>query len=146
MLIIRQVRLYKQVKNDLFNWSQLMNIVSSVVIAGSIILLAFVTSSMAVMSYPFLMTAAVNKKTESRFLPNNENKSVLYISIINALSILVALSIGAMGIGLRRLRKKREIDFAIKVERLIMVSMFITNISLALICFIGCLCYIKEIE
>jgi hypothetical protein len=146
LLIIRQVRLFKQVKNDLFNWSQLMNIVSSVVIAGSIILLLFVTFSMAVMSYPFLMTAAVNKKTESRFLPNNENKSVLYISIINALSILVALSIGAMGIGLRRLRKKREIDFAIKVERLIMVSMFITNISLALICTIGCLCYIKEIE
>ena len=60
LLMVRQVRLYKQVKNDLFNWGQLLTIVSNFILMCSFILLGFIILSMALNAYPFIMTTSIN--------------------------------------------------------------------------------------
>ena len=79
LLLITQVRLYKQVKNDLFNWSQLINIISSVIITGTSVFLIFIILSISTQNYPFVMTIAVSKETENRYERIKGNYSLLYI-------------------------------------------------------------------
>ena len=57
---VSQVRLYKQVKNDLFNWGQLLSIVSDFILVISFILLGFIVLSMFLNSYPFVLSTAIN--------------------------------------------------------------------------------------
>lgn len=79
LLLVTQVRLYKQVKNDLFNWSQLINIISSVIITGTSVFLIFIILSISTQNYPFVMTIAVSKETENRYERIKGNYSLLYI-------------------------------------------------------------------
>lgn len=66
---VSQVRLYKQVKNDLFNWGQLLSIVSDFILVISFILLGFIVLSMALNSYPFILSTAINQSNSRRFFP-----------------------------------------------------------------------------
>jgi hypothetical protein len=112
LLMVRQVRLYKQVKNDLFNWGQLLTIVSNFVLVCSFIFLAFVILSMATDNYPFIMTISVNKDIQARFDPHSSNGTAPYCWAIHILSFIIAGICLAIGIAARLLRKKRRIEFS----------------------------------
>jgi len=101
LLLVSQVRLYKQVKNDLFNWSQLLNIISSIIIAGTSVFLIFIILSIATLNYPFMMSIAVSKETENRYERIVGNYSILYIQLINILSVIITLMILAIGFALK---------------------------------------------
>jgi len=101
LLVVTQVRLYKQVKNDLFNWSQLLNIVSSIMITGTSVFLIFIILSIGTLNYPFVMSIAVSKETENRYESIKGNYSLLYIQLINLLSVLITLIIIGIGFALR---------------------------------------------
>ena len=101
LLVVTQVRLYKQVKNDLFNWSQLLNIVSSIMITGTSVFLIFIILSIATLNYPFVMSIAVSKETENRYESIKGNYSLLYIQLINMLSVLITFLILGIGFALR---------------------------------------------
>ena len=146
LLVVRQVRLYKQVKNDLFNWGQLLTIVSNFIVLCSCIFLAFIVSSMALRSYPFLMTPAVSKKTENRFHPISGNNTLLYSWLIHFLSLVILGIMLTIGIFLSRLRQKRQINFALFIEKLIFSCIVVINVSLIGVCVIGNIFYIKAID
>jgi large-conductance mechanosensitive channel len=51
--------MYKEVKNDLFNWGQLLTIVSDFVVVISFIVFVFIALSMILNSYPFVMALVI---------------------------------------------------------------------------------------
>ena len=102
--MVRQVRLYKQVKNDLFSWGQLLTIVSDFIIACSFVFLGFAILSIGLSSYPFIMTFSSNKDIEIRFMPTSANGSLAFAWIIHFLSIFVAIDFLCIGIFARLLR------------------------------------------
>lgn len=112
LLMVRQVRLYKQVKNDLFNWGQLLTIVSNFIMVCSFILLAFIILSMSTDNYPFIMTPSVNVDIQTRFDPHFSNGTAIFCWAIHILSFTIAAVCLAIGIMARLLRKKRRIEYA----------------------------------
>ena len=134
---VSQVRLYKQVKNDLFNWGQLLTIVSDFIMVISFITLGFILISMALNSYPFIISTVINQSNARRFFPTKENSSNTYcwlLHILSLITVLMCLSFGVMG---KLLQQKRRIDYAIKLERISIVSIFIFNICFILIMVFG---------
>jgi large-conductance mechanosensitive channel len=51
--------MYKEVKNDLFNWGQLLNIISNFIMVIAFIIFVFITLSMALNSYPFILSTVI---------------------------------------------------------------------------------------
>jgi len=56
---VKQVRMYKEVKNDLFNWGQLLNIISNFIMVIAFIIFVFIILSMALNSYPFILSTVI---------------------------------------------------------------------------------------
>jgi large-conductance mechanosensitive channel len=54
--------MYKEVKNDLFNWGQLLTIVSDFLVVISFIILVFIVLAMSLNSYPFLMSSVIENR------------------------------------------------------------------------------------
>lgn len=112
---VSQVRLYKQVKNDLFSWGQLLTIVSDFILVISFILVGFIVLSMALNSYPFILSTSINQSNARRYYPTSTNSSGVYIWILHVMSLMIALFCLAFGVLGRLLQKKRRIDVALKL-------------------------------
>lgn len=132
-------------KNDLFNWGQLLTIVSDFIIVCSFILLCFMLLSIGLNSYPFIMTYSISQTNARRFFPVTTNYTVLYCWIIHFLSILIALTCFSVGIMGRMLKQKRRIEFAFKSQKFSIINAAVFNICFVLILIFGNF-YIDEVE
>jgi hypothetical protein len=135
--MVRQVRLYKQVKNDLFSWGQLLTIVSDFIIACSTILAGFIGLSMALNTYPFMLTWSINAQIDLRYSPITANKTMMYSWIIHILSLVIAGTCLGIGVMARLLRQKRRIEFAFKLQRFVVISIGILDGAFGLILVVG---------
>jgi hypothetical protein len=109
--------MYKEVKNDLFNWGQLLTIVSDFILAISFIVFVFIALSMALGSYPFVLTLAIQKRNVRRYFPESI-ASYIYTWVLHILSVCLIATTFALGYMGRMLKKRRRIDFAFKLQKL----------------------------
>jgi hypothetical protein len=130
--------MYKEVKNDLFNWGQLLTIISDFIVVISFILLGFVCLSMGLNSYPFIMSTAIQSRNSRRYFPTSLWTGAL-CWILHILSFFLVLTCFALGYMGRMLQKKRRIDFAFKLQKLTYVAIAVFNVSCIMILSFGSL-------
>lgn len=88
---------------------------SDFTIACSVVLVGFISLSMVLNTYPFLMTWSLNNTIELRYIPNTKNSTIFYSWLIHIFSLVIAGSCLCIGVMARLLRKKRRIEFAFKL-------------------------------
>lgn len=128
--------MYKEVKNDLFNWGQLLNIISNFIMVIAFIIFVFIALSMALNSYPFILSLVIETRNSRRYFPISI-ASYVYSWVLHVLSIGLVLTFFALGYMGRLLKQRRRIDFALKLQKLTYVCMGIFNLSCILILILG---------
>ncbi len=131
--------MYKQIKNDLFSWGQLLSIISDTILVLSVILIGFIVLSMAMNSYPFNLTPAINSRVENRFFPSAFNSSLLYSWVIHLISLFVGGICVSVGIFTRLLKKKRREEYAFRLQRFVSFNIIAIVVSFLLIYIFGIL-------
>jgi hypothetical protein len=126
--------MYKEVKNDLFNWGQLLTIVSDFIMVISFIVVVFIVLSMCLDSYPFILSTVIQNRNARRSFPIS-TASYVYCWVLHLISLALISTVFALGYMGRMLKYRRRIDFAFKLQKLtyICLAVFITGCLLVLI-------------
>ena len=103
--------MYKEVKNDLFNYGQLLNIVSNFIMVIAFITFVFIALSMSLNSYPFILSTVIETRNSRRYFPNSI-PSYIYCWVLHLLSLALVVTFFALGYMGRLLKQRRRIDFA----------------------------------
>ena len=128
--------MYKEVKNDLFNWGQLLNIVSNFIMVIAFIMFVFIALSMSLNSYPFILSTVIEARNSRRYFPISI-ASYVYCWVLHLLSFGQVLTFFALGYMGRLLKQRRRIDFALKLQKLTYVCMGIFNLCCLLVLIFG---------
>ena len=107
--------------------------VSNAVIVLSTIALGFITLSAGLGTYPFIMTPSISKSIEYHYIPDSKNSTIVISWIIHLLSFSIALICLKIGIMARSLKEKRRIEYAFKLQKLVMYSTIFINSAILMI-------------
>lgn len=87
----KQVRTYKQIKNELFAWGQLIQIVSTFILVISFILFIFILLSLILNSFPFLLILSIDANTTPRFFPTSDDGTLFYGYFLHFVAIMMTV-------------------------------------------------------
>lgn len=113
-------------------------VVSDATIVFSFIALGLITLAMVLGSYPFIMTASISSKVENHYIPHVNGQTFTYILCwtIHLLSFSIAFLCFTIGIMASHLKEKRRIEYAFKLQRLVLYStVFIASAFLMILIF-----------
>ena len=108
--LYKQVRTYKSVKNELFAWGQLIQIISAFIMIVSVLVLVFNALSILLDSFPFVLILSVDNNTTPRFYPDKIDNTLVYGFILHVLALIQCLLAFGMGLSMRFMRKRKDID------------------------------------
>ena len=134
---MKSVRIYKQLKNDLYNWGQVLAIVRDFLLACSIILFIFVLISLMIGGFPIVISICVTYRGSKHIMPNPLNDTVLYGYILHALSMSVAILGFLFTVVAYRFKKTRRVDLGYWLEKITVIGVIFLNIMLVLLYFFG---------
>ena len=68
--MVKSVRIFKQLKSELYNWHQVLNIMSDFTFIIALIIATFDIIAMAIQGYPFVMALCVSLQGSKYIVPN----------------------------------------------------------------------------
>ena len=136
---MKQVSIYRKMKNDMFNWGQLLLIISNFLMICSFIFLVFVLLSLVLGSYPFILILSVSAETNHRFIPSKDDGTLAYGNVLHAISVLLGASGIAISVAMRFIKKKKDPRYCYMFGRVIILSGVIFDAVLLLVLILGIL-------
>jgi hypothetical protein len=104
------VRTYKSIKNELFAWGQLIDIISIFIMIVSVLVLIFNALSIFLRSFPFVLILSVDNNTTPRFYPDKYDNTLVYGFILHLLALIQCLLGFGMGLSMQLMRKRKDIE------------------------------------
>ena len=108
--LYKQVRTYKSIKNELFAWGQLIDIISIFIMIVSVLVLIFNALSIFLRSFPFVLILSVDNNTTRRFYPDKYDNTLVYGFILHLLGLIQCLLGFGMGLSMQFMRKWKDIE------------------------------------
>jgi len=110
------VRIYKKVKNELYAWSQLFQIISDFIILMSLMALGFGVLALCLDSYPFVMIMSIDNNSKPRFYPDKNDNTLFYGYLLHVFAIILCLQAFGLGVSMRFMKKRKDIDMCNKLR------------------------------
>lgn len=116
------MRTYKNVKNGLFAYGQLIQIVSNFIVVISMMILMFNILSVSLNSYPFVMILAADNTNAARFYPVKADNTLFHGYLLHILSVIQCLLGIGLGLSMKVIKKKKDVEMCSKLKFVITIS------------------------
>ena len=103
-------------KNELYAWGQLIQIISNFIIIMSILTLMFGILAISLSSYPFVLILSIDNYSTPRFYPDKNDNTLFYGYLLHILAIILCLLSFGMGASMRFMKKRKDIDMCNKLR------------------------------
>lgn len=131
------VRIYKQLKIDLYNWGQVINILRDFIIASCLIDFVFVCISWSIGGAPFILVITVTYQGSKHLVPTDLNQTAGDAIVLHLLTLLMSLMGFAFGILAYMMKSRRKVSLGYLLEKVTVLNAVLINIMLILVYFFG---------
>lgn len=135
--IVKSVRMYKQIKSEVYNWHQIVRIVSDLVFLLALLIAAFEALALAVKGHPFLLGLCVTYQGSKYLHPSVSLGKLPYHEFVSGLTLTIAAIGFAFWFFSRRLVEKRNVRLSYKMEKVMIFSMIFIVAVVALLYYFG---------